>query len=197
MNTINAVDAKPWIGRELEQLRKLRGLRREDVAAQMKEPVCASTIRNIEHNERYNVSLEQLRQIAEVLGATLNVRVDLDVVANADAVDESSLQAGARVTDNEYFIRLIRSAYPNCPLTNSQIGRRIWDFAKPRGATLVKGRKQVPRIRQSEESIRLGLPTTSARFAVDEKEFVALERFADRLGRAFTDPKGRILVPLK
>ena len=62
-----------WIGRELERLRKLRGLRREDVAAQLSEPVSPSTIRNIEHDETYNVSVELLRQIAAVLGARINI----------------------------------------------------------------------------------------------------------------------------
>src|SRR5258705_10762402 len=60
-----------WIGRELERIRKLRGLRREDVAARMTKPVSASTIRNIEHDEDYNVSLDLLRQIAAVLGAKI------------------------------------------------------------------------------------------------------------------------------
>src|SRR2546423_14621336 len=58
-----------WIGRELERIRKLRGLRREDVAARLSRPVSASTIRNIEHDEDYNVSLDLLRQIAAVLDA--------------------------------------------------------------------------------------------------------------------------------
>ena len=60
-----------WIGRELERIRKLRGLRREDVAARLPRPVSPSTIRNIEHDEEYNVSLELLRQVAAVLGALL------------------------------------------------------------------------------------------------------------------------------
>lgn len=66
-----------WIGSELEQLRKLRGLRREDVAAQLTVPVSPSTIRNIEHDETYNVSLDLLRQIAAVLGAEVRVTLDL------------------------------------------------------------------------------------------------------------------------
>src|SRR2546430_13409711 len=60
-----------WIGRELERIRKLRGLRREDVAARLPRPVSPSTIRNIEHDEEYNVSLDLLRQIAAVLGAKI------------------------------------------------------------------------------------------------------------------------------
>ena len=58
-----------WIGRDLERLRKLRGLRREDVAAQLTEPVSPSTIRNIEHDETENISVGLLRQISSVLGA--------------------------------------------------------------------------------------------------------------------------------
>src|SRR5215210_3721675 len=67
-----------WIGRELERIRKLRGLRREDVAARLSRPVSASTIRNIEHDEEYNVSLDLLRQIAAVLGARIQVSLEAD-----------------------------------------------------------------------------------------------------------------------
>src|SRR2546430_16432301 len=67
-----------WIGRELERIRKLRGLRREDVAARLPRPVSASTIRNIEHDEEYNVSLDLLRQIAAVLGAKILVSLEAD-----------------------------------------------------------------------------------------------------------------------
>ena len=66
-----------WIGRDLERLRKLRGLRREDVAAQLPVPVSPSTIRNIEHDAHYNVSLDLLRQIATVLGAELRVSLEV------------------------------------------------------------------------------------------------------------------------
>src|SRR6478736_1542112 len=113
-----------WIGRELERLRKLRGLRREDVAAQLTVPVSPSTIRNIEHDEHYNVSLEVRDEEAPVEAAA----------------------PGRRVVDNEYFIRYIREKYPECPLTNSQIGRRMWSFAESRGAELVRERKQLKRV---------------------------------------------------
>jgi transcriptional regulator with XRE-family HTH domain len=162
----------------------------------MREPVCASTIRNIEHDERYNVSLDQLRQIAEVLGASLNVKVEASDLVEAIASTECA-EPGRRVTDNEFFIRLIRDRYPECPLTNSQIGRRMWNFAKPRGAELVKGRKQIRKKTQVDTHPTVGMPTTVARFSINENDFVLLEKFADRLGRAFKDSKGRVLVPLR
>lgn len=141
------------------------------------------------------MSLDQLRQIADVLGASLNVKVEaadlLDAIESTEAVE-----AGRRVTDNEFFIRLIRDRYPECPLTNSQIGRRMWNFAKPRGAELVKGRKQIRKSSNVDVHPTVGLPTTVARYSVRETDFVLLERFADRLGRAFKDSKGRVLVPL-
>ena len=118
--TVNAIDGirvTDWIGRDLERLRKLRGLRREDVAAQLTVPVSASTIRNIEHDEHYNVSLDLLRQIATVLGAEL--RLTLDV--REDEAEAVSAEPGRRMVDNEYFIRYVREHYPECPLTNSQI----------------------------------------------------------------------------
>lgn len=188
-----------WIGRDLEQLRKLRGLRREDVAAQLS--LSPSTIRNIEHDETYNVSLDLLRQIAEVLGAT--VRISIEIPEQADGQDQVVLeplvtgQADDRlVITNERFIRRVRERYPDCPLTNSQIGRRMWQFAHSRGAVLMKGRKQLrPTLSPSVVSYRV--PTTSAEYAVRESDIVALDRFADRLGRAFKDGKGRVLVPVK
>jgi transcriptional regulator with XRE-family HTH domain len=188
-----------WIGRDLEQLRKLRGLRREDVAAQLS--LSPSTIRNIEHDETYNVSLDLLRQIAEVLGAT--VRISIEIPEQADGQDQVVLeplvtgQADDRlVITNERFIRRVRECYPDCPLTNSQIGRRMWQFAHSRGAVLMKGRKQLrPTLSPSVVSYRV--PTTSAEYAVRESDIVALDRFADRLGRAFKDGKGRVLVPVK
>lgn len=180
-----------WIGRDLERLRKLRGLRREDVAAQLTAPVSPSTIRNIEQDVHYNVSLDLLRQIAAVLGAEL--RVSLETV---DIVSTEEVPAGKRVVDNEYFIRYIRAHFPDCPLTNSQIGRRMWSFAESHGAELVRERKQLKRIVDLSAATTLHRsPTTAAEYQVMEKDFVALERFADRLGRAFSDGKGGVLVP--
>jgi hypothetical protein len=98
--------------------------------------------------------------------------------------------------DNEYFIRYIRARYPDCPLTNSQIGRRMWDFAKPRGAELVKGRMQVKKLPANESIATYRLPTTAAQYRVRERDMEVLHGFADRLGRAYRDDKGRVLVPL-
>ena len=180
-----------WIGRDLEKLRKLRGLRREDVAAQLPVPVSPSTIRNIEHDVHYNVSLDLLRQIAAVLGA--EVRITLETKPELLGED---IPVGKRVVDNEYFIRYIRSRYPDCPLTNSQIGRRMWSFASSHGAELVRERKQLKKAVDPALGTTLHpSPTTAAEYEVWEKDFVALERFADRLGRAFSDGKGGILVP--
>lgn len=192
--TVNAIDGirvSDWIGRDLERLRKLRGLRREDVAAQLTVPVSASTIRNIEHDEHYNVSLDLLRQIAAVLGAELRVTLDVREDENLG----ETVDPGRRMVDNEYFIRYIRERYPDCPLTNSQIGRRMWSFAESRGAELVRGRKQLKRVELTEPQGGHRSPTTAAEYQVWEKDFVALQRFADRLGRAFSDGKGGFLVP--
>ncbi len=199
-----------WIGRELERIRKLRGLRREDVAARLARPVSASTIRNIEHDEDYNVSLDLLRQIASVLGAKIVVSLEADDLKRwhtppgqrpalnlADApVAGQEADGHGRLIDNEYFIRYIRARYPECPLTNSQIGRRMWDFAKPRGAELVKGRMQVKKLPANESIATYRLPTTAAQYRVRERDIEVLHGFADRLGRAYRDEKGRVLVPL-
>jgi transcriptional regulator with XRE-family HTH domain len=188
-----------WIGRDLEQLRKLRGLRREDVAAQLS--LSPSTIRNIEHDERYNVSLDLLRQVAEVLGAKVRISIEIpsqDESEGAATSDSAALGHldGRRVITNERFIRLVHESHPACPLTNSQIGRRMWQFAHSRGAVLVKGRKQLrPSLSPSTATYRV--PTTSAEYAVNESDMIALDHFADRLGRAFKDEKGRVLVPVK
>ena len=206
VNPIDAIRVSDWIGRDLERLRKLKGLRREDVAAQLTVPVSASTIRNIEHDDHYNVSLDLLRQIAAVLGAELRVTLEVhedegegesEAVGNAGSL-ESSTEAvlpGRRTVDNEYFIRYIRERYPECPLTNSQIGRRMWSFAESRGAELVRERKQLKRVEAVETQAGHRSPTTAAEYQVWERDFVALQRFADRLGRAFSDGKGGFLVP--
>ena len=194
-----------WIGRELERIRKLRGLRREDVAARLTRPVSPSTIRNIEHDEEYNVSLDLLRQIAGVLGASINVSLEAEDLkrwhtppGQRKAFDLSAVpqEGQERLIDNEYFIRYIRARYPDCPLTNSQIGRRMWDFAKPRGAELVKGRMQVKKLPATESVVTHRLPTTAAQYRVRERDIEVLHGFADRLGRAYRDEKGRVLVPL-
>jgi len=181
-----------WIGRELERLRKLRGLRREDVAAQLLEPVSPSTIRNIEHDETYNVSIGLLRQIASVLGARINVSCEtLDALPH-----ESEGGPETRVIDNEYFISYIRAKYPECPLTNSQIGRRMWDFAKPRGAEMMNGRKQVKKLPATSTGVNYRLPSHAAEYRVRERDLELLHSFADRLGRAYRDGKGQVLVPV-
>ena len=195
-----------WIGRELERIRKLRGLRREDVAARLPKPVSPSTIRNIEHDEEYNVSLELLRQIAAVLGAKIQVSLEAEDLKRwqtppgprpaINIADASTNGDHERLIDNEYFIRYIRARHPDCPLTNSQIGRRMWDFAKPRGAELVKGRMQVKKLPSNESIATYRLPTTAAQYRVRERDMEVLHGFADRLGRAYRDDKGRVLVPL-
>ena len=137
-----------------------------------------------------------LRQIATVLGAELRVSVEAgsDEWAETDAGGPGS--ESKRVVDNEYFIRYIRSRYPNCPLTNSQIGRRMWSFAESHGAELVRGRKQLKKANDPAGGTTLHRsPTTAAEYQVLQKDFAALERFADRLGRAFPDGKGGVLVP--
>lgn len=188
-----------WIGRDLERLRKLRGLRREDVAAQLS--LSPSTIRNIEHDDTYNVSLDLLRQVAEVLGATVRVSIELpeqrDVFGPANPERSiTELTGGRRVVTNERFIRLVRERYPVCPLTNSQIGRRMWQFAHSRGAVLMKGRKQL-RPSPAPSTATYRVPTTSAEYSVGEDDMASLDAFADRLGRAFKDDRGRVLVPIK
>jgi transcriptional regulator with XRE-family HTH domain len=176
-----------------------RGLRREDVAAQL--ALSPSTIRNIEHDERYNVSLDLLRQVAEVLGAT--VRISIEIPEQHDGYSATvsepvvaELQGDRRVVTNERFIRLVRERYPECPLTNSQIGRRMWQFAHSRGAVLVTGRKQL-RPAPAPSTATYRVPTTSAEYSVKELDIAALDQFADRLGRAFKDAKGRVLVPVQ
>jgi transcriptional regulator with XRE-family HTH domain len=188
-----------WIGRDLERLRKLRGMRREDVAAQLS--LSPSTIRNIEHDERYNVSLDLLRQVAEVLGGT--VRISIEIPEQQDVTQTTGSEPAVaetpgdrRFVTNERFIRLVRERYPACPLTNSQIGRRMWQFAHSRGAVLVKGRKQL-RPSPSPSTATYRVPTTAAEYSVKEHDIAALEGFADRLGRAFKDDRGRVLVPIK
>lgn len=183
-----------WIGRDLERLRKLLGLRREDVAAQLREPVSPSTIRNIEHDETYNVSVDLLRQIAAVLGVRVNLSLESLDAPHPQLAGET--ETVTRVIDNEYFIRYIRGKYPECPLTNSQIGRRMWDFAKPRGAEITNGRKQVKRLPATTTGVSYRLPTHAAEYRVREQDLDLLHSYADRLGRAFRDDKGRVLVPV-
>ena len=188
-----------WIGRDLERLRKLRGLRREDVAAQLS--LSPSTIRNIEHDERYNVSLDLLRQVAEVLGATVRVSLetpDENYVSHTPVTETvvTEIPGDRRVVTNARFIGLVRERYPACPLTNSQIGRRMWQFAHSRGAVIVKGRKQL-RPSPAPATATYRVPTTSAEYSVRARDIEALDGFADRLGRAFKDDKGRVLVPIQ
>ncbi len=177
-----------WIGRDLKRLRKLRGMRRQDVAAQLRQPVSVSTIRNIEHDEQYNVSLDLLGQIAQVLGA--DVRITLEP---REVEAQVRTEGAKQVVASDHFIRIIRENHPDCPLTNSQIGRRMWGFASARGASRVRERKLVKKALSWTGLKRA--PTTAGEYEVSEGDIVAMERYADRLGRAFKDDKGRILVP--
>jgi transcriptional regulator with XRE-family HTH domain len=178
-----------WIGRDLKRLRKLRGMRRQDVAAQLRQPVSVSTIRNIEHDERYNVSLDLLGQIAQVLGADVRVTLEPREVEAKTRAEEAR-----QVIASDHFIHLIRENHPDCPLTNSQIGRRMWGFASARGAKRVRERKLVKKALSWTGLKRA--PTTAAEYEVCEHDVAAMEHYADRLGRAFKDDKGRILVPV-
>ena len=177
-----------WIGRDLKRLRKLRGMRRQDVAAQLRQPVSVSTIRNIEHDEQYNVSLDLLGLIAQVLGA--DVRITLEP---REVEAQVRTEGAKQVVASDHFIRIIRENHPDCPLTNSQIGRRMWGFASARGASRVRERKLVKKALSWTGLKRA--PTTAGEYEVSEGDIVAMEQYADRLGRAFKDDKGRILVP--
>ena len=177
-----------WIGRDLKRLRKLRGMRRQDVAAQLRQPVSVSTIRNIEHDELYNVSLDLLGLIAQVLGA--DVRITLEP---REVEAQVRTEGAKQVVASDHFIRIIRENHPDCPLTNSQIGRRMWGFASARGASRVRERKLVKKALSWTGLKRA--PTTAGEYEVSEGDIVAMEQYADRLGRAFKDDKGRILVP--
>ncbi len=147
-----------------------------------------------------------MRQIAAVLGANIQVRCEspADLLRwqtppgqrPALEIPGFEEEGQERLIDNEYFIRYIRARHPECPLTNSQIGRRMWDFARPRGAELVKGRMQVKRLPATESTVTHRLPTTAAQYRVRERDVDLLHGFADRLGRAYRDEKGRVLVPL-
>src|SRR5947207_8333408 len=121
-----------WIGRELERIRKLRGLRREDVAARLPRPVSPSTIRNIEHDEEYNVSLDLLRQIAAVLGAKIQVSLEAEDLKRwqtppgqrpAINIADAPAEGNERLIDNEYFIRYIRRSYPDCSIVYTRTGQ--------------------------------------------------------------------------
>lgn len=181
-----------WIGQELERLRERRGLRREDVALQLPSPVSPGTIRNIERVEGYNVSIALLHQIAEVLGARVRLA--------CEPVEEGGAEAGVLdsrcVVDNERFIREVRMRAPDCPLTNSQIGRRMWSFARSRGATLRRGRKLCAPAGGDDRPRGYRSPATTAEYEVWSRDLPALERYADRLSRAYRDDRGRVLVPL-
>jgi hypothetical protein len=48
----------------------------------------------------------------------------------------------------------------------------------------------------SESIATYRLPTTAAQYRVRERDMEVLHGFADRLGRAHRDEKGRVLVPL-
>src|SRR2546423_15544323 len=107
-----------WIGRELERIRKLRGLRREDVAARLPRPVSPSTIRNIEHDEEYNVSLDLLRQIAAVLGAENQGSLEAGELKSWEtppgqrptiekAAGPAEKGRGGRLNENEYLLSVI------------------------------------------------------------------------------------------
>lgn len=178
-----------WIGRDLKRLRKLRGMRRQDVAAQLRQPVSVSTIRNIEHDERYNVTLELLGQMAQVLGADIRITLEPREVDG-----ESRSEDAKQVVTSDRFTRIIREGYPDCPLTNSQIGRRMWGFASARGASRVRERKLVKKALSWTGLKRA--PTTAGEYEVFERDVAAMELYAHRLGRAFKDDKGRILVPV-
>src|SRR2546423_14742663 len=128
-----------WIGRELERIRKLRGLRREDVAARLPRPVSPSTIRNIEHDEEYNVSLDLLRQIAAVLGAKIQVSLEGGDLkrwqtppGGRPAIDVagSPAEGPGKLIDHVYFIPYIPGPYPGCSPSQVQIGRKNVGFAQ-------------------------------------------------------------------
>src|SRR5204862_433587 len=114
-----------------------------------------------------------LRQIAAVLGAQIQVSLEAEALKRwqrpprqrpALNITDAPAEGQERLIDNEYFIRYIRARHPECPMTNSQIGRRMWDFAKPRGAELVKERMQVKKRPSSMLRSRRSRRSASVRY---------------------------------
>src|SRR5205814_8174945 len=140
---------------------------------------------------------------AAVLGAKIQVSLEAEDLKRCQTpprqrpainLADAPAEGHERLIDNEYFIRYIRARYPDCPLTHSQIGRRMWDFAKPRGAELVKGRMQVKKLPLTESIATYRLPPTAAQYRVRERDMEVLHGVAGRLGGACGEEKGRVGV---
>src|SRR4051794_17176603 len=100
------------VGKLIEEQRRRRGLSRGELAQRI--GVSVQTVLNLERGPDYNLGTRLLRRIEAALGGEFRIEF-MEGVMNE------------RVTmGNDEFVLYIRKKKDNCPLTNDQLGRRIW-----------------------------------------------------------------------
>src|SRR5690606_10737403 len=99
------------VGKLIEDQRKRRGLSRRELAQLL--DVSAQTILNVERDPHYNLGTRLLRGIEVGLGGEFHISFEEGMAMNR-----------IRMGNDEFILNIRKNG--ECPLTNDQLGRRVW-----------------------------------------------------------------------
>jgi transcriptional regulator with XRE-family HTH domain len=160
-----------WIGPELERRRLALGLSRAELARRV--GVSAQTVLNVERQPTYNLSVRLLKS----LSATLQLQFEI-------IIKEKTMTSDITMGNDE-FILYIRKNFPECTVTNDQLGKRVWMWLRDQAAAKAGSGDAVACL-WGESATNLGelaLPSTATQFSFDRKLLPALYDLLDSLGQ--------------
>lgn len=162
-----------WLGPEIEKQRLALGLSRAELAK--RSGVSAQTILNVERDPTYNLNVRLLDSLADAL----NVQFEI-------IIKEQTMTTGITMGNDE-FILYVRKNYPECSITNDQLGKRIWTWIRDQDPSATKaGTGDAVPCLWGDSAQNLGersLPTTATQFSFDRGILPALYDLLDNLGR--------------
>ena len=162
------------VGKLIERRRRQLGLSREDVAARL--GVTPQTVLNLERDRNYNLGTRMLQRLEVALG------IEIHISFKEARTMDNRLRIG-----NDELILHIRKNF-ECPLTNDQLGKRIWIWLRD-NASGEKIEEDRPCIWGSDSTFvsALLLPKTAAQFEFNLDALPDLFRFLQLLAQEQKD----------
>src|ERR1035438_8587 len=110
------------IGGLIESRRRHLGLSRLQLASRL--GISSQTVLNLERDPTYNLGTSLMRRLEEAL------HVNFDLTMRERRTMSTKITMG-----NDEFILYIRNNYPDCPTSNHQLGKDIWEWIDEHDAT--------------------------------------------------------------
>jgi transcriptional regulator with XRE-family HTH domain len=159
------------VGKLITARRLLLGFSREHLADLV--GVTSQTILNIERDRDYNVGTRVLLRLEEAL----DVEFEITIKEKREMNDRISM-------GNEEFILYIRKNFPDCNLTNAQLGKSIWIWLR-QNADAQKTLDNQPCLwgDHTPNLVTPDLPVTATQFNFNREVLPDLYRFLDKTGK--------------